>query len=184
MQSPPHDAERANPTLRVFRGLGALLARVPRSAGPILAALWFGLIAWLSSRPSLGRPGPITGSWVLNTGHALLFGLLGLWVVLALPRDGGWPRIRARGVTCVLAVVLVLGIVDELHQSTVPGRTLSAADVWTDLTGAACVLWIAEYCGRTAAREVGLRLRLIGALALCAAAGALATWSDNTFGRT
>jgi VanZ family protein len=180
--SNPNPSPAAAPMLDGLRRFGILLARLSRPTGLILALAWYGLIFALSSRTALGRPGPITGSWLLNTGHALLFGLLGLWLAVALPRRGGWPFVARQGVTLIMGSVLSLGMLDELHQASVPGRTLSAADVLTDLTGAACVLWICAFVGSAAASERGLRWRLALALGACSAAGGLATLSDNTFG--
>jgi len=124
----------------------------------------------------------MAGSWLLNTGHALLFGLLAFWILLALPRREGWPVLSRSSVALLLGLALSLGALDELHQGSVPGRAMSAADVLTDLTGAACVLWICAFAGRPGASEHGLRLRLLLCLAACAAAGGLATFSDSYFG--
>jgi VanZ family protein len=156
-----------------------LLGRLARPVGPVLAALWYAMIFGVSSRPSLGRPGPITGNWMLNTGHSLLFGLLALCLVVAAPREKGWPVLRRFTGAIVLGLVLVLGLLDELHQSTVPGRTMAISDVLTDLTGASCVLWICAYAGSASARETGLRLRLLACLAACFLAGGFATWTDR-----
>ncbi len=178
--SPIPDLERG-PTLRALRGFGRVLGRLSRGSGPILVVTWYGFIFALSSQSSIGRPGPITGSWVLNTGHSLLFGLLALWMLVALPRDNAWPIVRRRSVALVMGMVLLLGALDEIHQGSVPGRTESATDVITDLTGAACVVWICAYTGSAAARERGARWRLMLSLAACFAAGALATIADNYF---
>jgi hypothetical protein len=159
-----------------------MLGRLSRISSPILACAWYGLIYVLSSGPTGSRIGPISGSWMLNTGHSLLFGLLALWIVLGLPRAGGWPVVKPASVAFVLGLVLILGALDELHQGSVAGRSMSAADVLTDLTGATCVLWICAYSGSAAAGERGLRTRLGLAIAACFAAGAVATLSDNYLG--
>ena len=158
-----------------------MLARFSRGSGPVLAVAWYGLICVLSAQSSSGRPGPISGSWALNTGHSLLYGLLALWMLLAIPRENAWPSLRRKQVVQILGVILLLGAIDEVHQSFVPGRTMSATDVVTDLTGASCVLWICAYAGASTAREGGARLRLALCLAACFAAGALATFADNYF---
>jgi uncharacterized protein YfiM (DUF2279 family) len=167
-----------NSARRLARGLGAL----PRASGLVLAALWYALIWGMSSGSSVGRIGPIQGYWLLNTGHSLIFGLLGLWLSLCLPRRGNWPVVSRRGVLFVLGTILLLGTLDEWHQSFVPGRTTSAADVCTDLTGAACVLWICAFAGSAAADERGLRRRLLACVAFCFAAGGMASLSDWYWG--
>ncbi|HUR26802.1 MAG TPA: VanZ family protein [Planctomycetota bacterium] len=174
----PHREPRG--ALQVARGFGALLGRTPRKLGPILVVLWYGLIFGLSSRKMGFRPGPVGGSWMLNTGHAFLFGLLALWIVLALPRENAWPILRRETVALVLVIVLVLGALDELHQGSVPGRTMSVTDVITDLTGAACVLWIAAYAGSARALERGLRWRLSISVAACLVAGAMGMLAEAT----
>jgi hypothetical protein len=149
--------------------------------GAVLATAWYGVIFTLSSNPGTGRPGPIAGGWILNTGHALLFGLLALWILLAFPRDGAWPRVRPAGGALLLGLVAALGALDEWHQSTVPGRSTSLTDVLTDLTGAACVLWTCAVASRAAADERGVRRTLAWGVVACCAAGGLATYADSVF---
>lgn len=170
---------RSGSVLAGVRAFGRTLGRLSRISGPILATAWYGFIYALSSRSSIGRPGPITGSWALNTGHALLFGLLALGLLIGIPRRDGWPVLRRSSVALVLGIILVLGALDELHQGGVPGRTMSAFDVLTDLTGASCVVWMCAYAASPLASERGTRLRFLLGLAACALAGALATLSDN-----
>ena len=148
----------------------------------MLAIAWYGLIFSLSAQPSPRLPGPISGSWALNTGHSLIFGLLALWMIVALPRNRGWPLIRRGSAAIVLGLVIVLGTLDELHQGGVPGRFMSATDVITDLTGAACVLWICAYTSSERAVERGLRQRLALCIVACCAAGAFATLVDHYLG--
>jgi hypothetical protein len=182
-QARHHSAEATAPTvgplLGALRSLARRFAALPRPLGWVLAGGWYLLIYGLSSNPGTGDPGPLGGGWILNTGHAALFGLLALWILMAYPREGAWPRLRPLGVGLLLGTVLLLGVLDELHQSSVPGRSTSVSDVVTDLTGALCVLWICAYAPRAAATEWGARARLALCLAACAAAGALATLTDH-----
>lgn len=133
------------------------------------------LIWALSSHEPSGEPSPLFFNWLSNSGHAPLFGLLALWVAPLLPRRAGWPRLDAPRVALVLAGVLAYAVVDELHQSTVPGRDATPWDIVTDLVGAACTLWVIAYLGRAGASERGLWLRLAAGVLLCGLAGALAT---------
>ena len=165
--------------LRATRGFGALLGRLSRFWSPILALAWYGMIFALSSQQTGISAGPLGGSWILNTGHSFLFGMLALWLALGLPRREGWPRLRAGSVALVVGLVLILAALDELHQGSVPTRHMSVTDVVTDLTGAACVLWICAYTASAAASERGLRLRLGLCVAACFAAGALATLAEK-----
>ncbi len=69
--------------------------------------------------------------------HALIFGVL----AALLRAPSRLPRGRAEVVAVALAATW--GVVDELHQSTVPGRQADPWDALADLTGAllaACAL--------------------------------------------
>jgi len=158
--------------------VGRWLQRLPRVAGLLLFAAWMAVVWWLSSQPSADAPPVFWRSWGWNCGHAPLFGLLAFWGVLALPREGGWPRIEARAALGILLAVLAYAVVDELHQSRAVGRVASPFDVLTDGVGAACTLWIAAYLGRAEATARGLHGRLVLGLAACALAGLLSTWAS------
>lgn len=107
----------------------------------VAASLWF-----LSSRP--GTVGPVSMVWnfVHNSAHVVAYAGLGASILLAFPEN-----VRRRG--CVPAVLMssAYGLVDEWHQSHVPGRVASLADVVSDAIGAtlavcalAWLLWRSE----------------------------------------
>ena len=98
------------------------------------AGLWMGLIFYLSAQPDLPLPSetPDLVSYLAHVGeYAVLAGLL-LWA--AGPR----PRRRAFALAALLALAYALS--DEWHQSFVPGRSCSLADLAADAAGAACAL--------------------------------------------
>jgi VanZ family protein len=165
------------------RAAGRILLGLPRDWAWLPALAWFGLITWFSSRPSRSEPGLWIWGLVTNCGHAPLFGFLGLLLALILPRERGWARLDRGPSSIVLAGVLCASLVDELHQGLVPGRDFSLLDVLTNLVGAAAVLSVARYAGRTEAPERGLVLRLGAGLAASLAAGGLASlgslWADD-----
>ncbi len=164
----------------LLRALGRVLLGTPRRLAWVPVVLWATLITWLSSRPSddIERLG--WSELLLNLGHAPLFGLLGMWAALALPREDGWPRIDARGCRAVLALVLACGLLDELHQHLGSrGRQFSLFDVVTDVTGAACLLWVAGHVGRRNATEGGLAARVLAGVGLCLAAALAATFAPS-----
>jgi VanZ family protein len=169
------DRGAAGPLVGLLRAWGRALQRLPRARAWILVALWMGLITILSSRP--GHAGPPSALWayLMNLAHAPLYGLLALWMALLVPRELGWPRIDVRWSSLVLAAVLAFGVTDELHQHFVVRRDLSLLDLGTDLTAAACTLWVAASVGRREASEQGTAGRLLLAAGLCLAAAALAT---------
>ena len=106
----------------------------------------------------------------------LLFGILALFLSAALLRRAkrdAWPRVGPREIFRVLGLVGVYAVLDEWHQSVVPRRDSSALDVLTDLVGAACVLWIVAYLGRSDASERGVRMRLLIGVSACVAVAAV-----------
>ncbi len=175
----PNPLPEPGAALSTVRAFGRLMGRISRPSGLILAAAWYGFIFTISSQQDIGRPGMITGDWVMNAGHSLLFGLLALCILLGLPRREGWPVLRPASAGLVLGIVLVLGVLDELHQGTVPGRHMAATDVITDVTGAVCVVWMCAYAGVASASERGTRARLVIGIAACCLAGVVATLADD-----
>jgi VanZ family protein len=166
---------RADGVLGVLRALGAQLQRLPRWAGIPLAALWGGFIWELSSRPGASEPPNPWKVWLFNSAHAPLFGLVAFWLLVAFPREEGWPRVGKRLALVAWGTALAYAVVDELHQSTTPGRDASALDVLTDAVGAACTLWMAAYVGSPQASPRGTLARLGVGLGLCGLAGLLST---------
>jgi VanZ family protein len=115
---------------------------------PIVACL--ALIWVLSDQPSLPGPGE-RGSLIrdlFNYGsHALIYGLLAclvrcdlLYRAAALP---GWLTAHPRVIAALFA--LGWGLLDEWHQSYIPGRTASPWDALTDLLGAIAGLWLGPH---------------------------------------
>jgi len=166
--------------VRALRATGRFLLRIPWPLAALLVVGWAALIWDLSSH---SRPAPEHPSWwwelASNLAHAPLFGLLTLWVAaLCLRRsDGAWPQKADARVLLVVGLVVAWGVLDEWHQSRVPGRDASALDVLTDAVSATVLLWVAVGLGRD---DFGSR-RLFGRLSLgvlaCLAAATLATFA-------
>jgi hypothetical protein len=170
--------------LRCLRGFGNLILRQPRGLRLLICLAWMWLIWSLSSRSEVLPSGADSAPWIFfaNLGHAPLFGLLAMWLgLILLPRvpadlslERALPRLRRTQLALTLVCVLAYGVLDEWHQSWVPGRDATAADVGTDLIGGLCVLWIAVYLARSGAHEPGLRGRLlVGVLFCCLGTGVL-----------
>lgn len=169
--------ERA-PWLASLRAIGNGLARLPRPFWWAVTAGWMALIWNLSSRTFESGPKFFLSGFLSNGFHAFLFGLLGLFVALAYaarPTGPRWPDPGRTGRRLAVAVVLVWGLIDELHQARVPARHASIFDLLTDVTGVLCVLWVATFLGRADAREGGVRKRLLLSLLFCALAASLAS---------
>ena len=169
----------ASPLVRGLRAVGQALIRLPRWAGVVLTLAWAGTIYLISDSTNPLPVAPPVPLFVNNLAHAPLFGFLGFLALVALPRRSQplrWPAIDARAWLVILLGTLAYALFDEWHQSWVPGRHASLGDVLTDLTGAACVLWVAQGLGRPSLGAQGLLIRLSSGLAACAAAAAIATW--------
>lgn len=69
--------------------------------------------------------------------HIPAYTALAATLCLALPRQRGWR-------TALLVGILTMGygLLDEWHQSFVPGRQVSAADLGRDALGCALGLWL------------------------------------------
>jgi VanZ family protein len=103
--------------------------------GPSL--LWMAAIFISSSTPSSDLPSFGSLDYVVKkTGHFLGYAVL----ALAYRRGLGW-ELRRSGTAWILAVLHAL--VDEFHQSFVPGRHPSLVDALLfDAGGAAAALWV------------------------------------------
>jgi VanZ family protein len=111
---------------------------------------WMGLIFALSAQPELPLPpGPWMEQVFDKLAHAGLFGVLA-WLVWRAFRQHRGPSFSLL-VLCV-AVTVVYAISDELHQSFVPGRTPSVADLAADAAGAAGATLLARWLERRRAR--------------------------------
>ena len=107
---------------------------------------WMGLIFALSAQPDLPYPpGPWLEKLFDKAAHAVTYGILA-WLLLRALR----LRYPLSAALLIVVVVLVVayGISDEYHQSSVPGRNASLADVAADGVGAALAMaaavWLAH----------------------------------------
>lgn len=82
---------------------------------------------------------PLGPGWFHNLLHVPAYALLAASWDLALPQRRRW-----RGAILIFALTLGYGIFDEWHQSFVPGRECSAADLLRDAVGAGLGLWLSN----------------------------------------
>ena len=83
--------------------------------------------------------------WLRKGAHVILYGVLG--VALAAALSGAGFGGRRHWALAGLLVVLV-GALDEWHQTFVPGRTGRAVDVLVDLAGYAVMAFLFSYTAR------------------------------------
>ncbi len=106
------------------------LPRPVRLAGLLAVAA---AIFYLSSRPAL--PAPPLFPHQDKVFHFLEFAGLGLMIFLNRDSWGGRP------VPVMILLLLVYALSDEVHQSFVPGRDCSAADLAADAAGGLAALF-------------------------------------------
>lgn len=103
---------------------------------PVLA--WAGLIFALSSIPSLKSGLPEPGDFVLRKlGHMVEYAVLALLLRRALWAHG---LDQERNGIPTAALALLYAVLDEYHQSFVPGREGSPRDVLIDALGIGAAL--------------------------------------------
>jgi VanZ family protein len=104
-----------------------------------MALLWV-----LSDRPSVPLP-EVGLAHVDKLVHAGAYAILaGFWWVACLRL--GLPAFDAACVAFFAAVAF--GLVDELHQAQVPGRSADRLDLVADAVGAALAAGVAQFWGR------------------------------------
>lgn len=96
----------------------------------LMATLW-----WSSSRELTATAPNVLRSLLHNAMHVVAYCALGASLLLWLGRvvDGVSSR---RAATASVALSIAYGVVDEIHQSFVRGRTCSVVDVVSDALGA------------------------------------------------
>lgn len=142
------------------------------SWGPVVAAMLVMFAA--SAQPKFGPPpdaDPLRiyfsgvlpvfpGIWefaIKKSAHMVAYGILAVLCMRAflawMPHSNGWLTLRR---SSLLAIGLTLGyaLLDELHQSFVPGRHASALDIGLDLGGAVIFTLVAtRYFARQSSRD-------------------------------
>ena len=105
----------------------------------LLTVLYLAVIYGLSSIPDLSRAQHPLMLLIMNLGHAPLFGGLAFCVLMSLSGtlEAGWGRYGLAFVSSGAC-----GVLDEWHQSFVPGRYSSIGDFVLDLAGIGGMLLI------------------------------------------
>lgn len=112
---------------------------------PVVACA--GALFYLSSQSTL--PVSVVSSDLVA--HAVVYTVLGLLSHRAF--HGGVRPIRWRPALAALALTIVYGATDELHQAFVPGRDTSLLDLAADTAGALVATAIFAAVGRPVGRS-------------------------------
>lgn len=146
----------------------SLRPRWMRALGPVAVML---LLWWSSSRSPRAGTAVAGVAFLLNGAHVVAYAGLATTVWL-----WDWchePSRSSRAAAVAFAVACGYGIVDELHQWHVPGRTASVSDWVTDCCGASlAATWLRWRLGG----EARCRAWIPWLALACLASVALATW--------
>ncbi len=151
--------------MRLLRGACVRLVswwlRIP-VALRVLVPVAVMVVLWISSsRTPVPKPPSLLRALMHNGAHvAAYFGLAGTWLLALLPRDGArLTAVSRRIIAATITLSVAYGVVDEVHQSYVPGRHCSVWDIVCDACGSALavvfVLWVLSGERRFATR-IGL----------------------------
>jgi VanZ family protein len=123
-------------TAPALAGLVDAWLRLPRALRACVPLIGMAVLWWSSSRVPGDEPHSTARSLFHNSMHVIAYGCIGAAVWLAWSRrPAGEPqRFRSWG---SWLVATAYGVVDELHQSFVPGRDCSLFDLVSDAAGAA-----------------------------------------------
>ena len=107
---------------------------------PLLA--WYAIIFWLSDQPRL--PGPeeyaVRFIW-FKLGHIIFYAILTFFSWFAWKNTLKKSKKRKWIPVASFMTVVALALLDEWHQSLVPGRTPHARDIIIDSIASAVVIW-------------------------------------------
>lgn len=133
----------------------------------VMAFLW-----WSSSRQlDVQEANPVRA--VLHNGaHVVAYAALAGSLLLALVRAGEPPS-RRRAVVMSFVLAVAYGAIDEWHQSFVPGRVCSIADLMTDAAGSVLALLLLR--GRLGDDRASWRA-VAATVLVCLLCVAFATW--------
>ena len=110
----------------------------------LLAIAWASVIFYLSSQPGIDTPLLFPGQDKLF--HLIAFGLLGFLLMGAMKTSSS--GYRTMQVWIVVGLVALYGVLDELHQYFVPGRSAEIYDALADAAGGLLGAWSMYYLVR------------------------------------
>ena len=133
--------------------LAARYAQTPPKICVAIPLLIMGILYWLSSIPGTRLPNSpeLYGLFywmppaLQNILHVPAFAALAWAWHWAL---SGWVRSKTAVTLFAIGLSVICGILDEWHQSFVPGRYASVVDVIFDIAGVGLGIWLAARASR------------------------------------
>ena len=130
--------EKGNAT--IGQGSWGLCRWVWRLVATVSVVAWMGLIFYLSSSSPADLPRQIEAfSWLGKlrdvVGHLVLYGVLGPLLLVSLWSWVTRSTYQLRWALIAVGFGVLYGVIDEYHQSFVPGRSASTFDVFIDGVG-------------------------------------------------
>ena len=120
-------------------------------------ALWAPLVLALAAVYWLSSLSQVPGAQYASDKLLHVAGYAGLGLLALRAFHGGIARLRPGPTLAAAAVIVAWGILDELHQSFVPGRDATASDVVADAIGfALAVVIVAAWTGLARDRATAL----------------------------
>ncbi len=172
-------AERVTDATGDRRGLVGHTRRVvsawiglPLAVRAVAPVLVMGLLWWSSSREIAPQAPSDVRAFLHNGMHVVAYAALCAAWLTSLRRGPG-PATPTRCNVVGVLLSVAYGIVDEWHQSSVPGRVSSVSDVISDSCGALLAVVLLDAVLGVGAVKRGV---LAGCLVLCIASVAFATW--------
>jgi len=95
------------------------------------AVIWAGILYYLSDQPGIDMAPLFSHQYKVM--HVVAYALLGIFCMGALKKSS--TGYRPAQLWAVTALTGVYGLLDEYHQSFIPGRFSTASDVIADLAG-------------------------------------------------
>lgn len=122
--------------VRVLAGLVDGWLRLPQILRACVPVLGMAVLWWSSSQLPGDEPQSTARSLFHNSMHVIAYGCVAASIWLAWSRRPAAERQRFRSMGS-WGIATLYGVVDELHQSFVPGRDCSMFDLVSDASGAA-----------------------------------------------
>jgi VanZ family protein len=98
---------------------------------------------WYCSSIPGGSFKTMTLNWASILYHFVIFFLFSFFFLMTITKD----KIETKKIVITIIVSLIISILDEFHQSFVPGRNPAIKDILIDLTGTIFLVTIVFFKG-------------------------------------